>query len=109
MTDFNKGVITSEGLIMSKPNTPTRVGEIIESLNEIDNIPNPFVNMKIWVKDENCEYRVLSLKSKKVGSVEIKDAVIDTFEKIETINPSDFLTKKDASETYSTIKQNQSK
>lgn len=80
-TDFSNGVITSNGFLISKTNTPTRIGEIIESLSEIENIPNPVVNMKIWVKDEQCEYRVLTLKSKSIGGINIPNSVIDTYEK----------------------------
>lgn len=80
-TDFSNGVITSNGFLISKTNTPTRIGEIIESLSEIENIPNPVVNMKIWVKDEQCEYRVLTLKSKSMGGINIPNSVIDTYEK----------------------------
>lgn len=80
-TDFSNGVITSNGFLISKTNTPTRIGEIIESLSEIESIPNPVVNMKIWVKDEQCEYRVLTLKSKSIGGINIPNSVIDTYEK----------------------------
>lgn len=80
-TDFSNGVITSNGFLISKTNTPTRIGEIIESLSEIESIPNPVVNMKIWVKDEQCEYRVLTLKAKSIGGINIPNSVIDTYEK----------------------------
>lgn len=84
MANFDNGVIISDGLIISKPNTPTRVGEIIDTISEIKNIPNPVINMKIWVKDEQCEYRVLTLKSKKIGNIEIPDSVVDLYEKVIT-------------------------
>ena len=90
-TDFSNGVITSNGFLISKTNTPTRIGEIIESLSEIESIPNPVVNMKIWVKDEQCEYRVLTLKSKSIGGINIPNSVIDIYEKTdkESLNWTD--------------------
>ena len=78
-TDFN-GIVSSGGFKASTKNTPIDIRTRIESLSEIELIPNPFVGMIFYVLDEEKFYVVKSLKAKSLGTMTIEDALIDEFE-----------------------------
>lgn len=80
ITDFTDGIIASNGFIISKTDTPTRVGSRIWTLDEIPNIPNPAVGMIIYVRSLDEYYSVKTLKSKVIGGMEIPNAQVDTYE-----------------------------
>lgn len=80
ITDFTDGIIASNGFIISKTDTPTRVGSRIWTLDEIPDIPNPAVGMIIYVRSSDEYYSVKTLKSKVIGGREIKNAQVDTYE-----------------------------
>lgn len=65
---------------MSNPNTPTREGQRISTESEIQNINAPFVGLIFYIEDQDNFYYVKSLKSRKVGNFEIKNALIDKYE-----------------------------
>lgn len=79
-TDFTDGIIASNGFIISKTNMPTRVGSRIETLDEMEKIPNPAEGMIVYVRSTGEYYSVRTLKSKTIGGVEVKDSVVDTYE-----------------------------
>ena len=82
ITDFTDGIIASNGFIISKTDTPTRVGSRIWALDEMPNIPNPAVGMIVYVRSTDEYYSIKTLKSKTVGGIEVKDSVVDTYEKL---------------------------
>ena len=80
VTDFTKGIIASGGLIVSTTDTPTRVGERIWTLDEMESIPNPSVGQIVYVRSEDRYYSIKTLKSKELGGLEVHDALVDTYE-----------------------------
>lgn len=83
VTDFSNGIAVGKGLIIGQKNTPTRVGDRIATISEMESIPNPWKGMLVYVEDENLYYIVTSLKAKKVGPVTIADSLVDTYEKFD--------------------------
>lgn len=69
---------------MSNPNTPTREGQRIFTIDDIVNINAPFIGLIFYVEDQDAFYYVKSLKSRKVGNFEIKDALIDKYDPLIT-------------------------
>lgn len=65
---------------MSGANTPTRVGQRVATESDIANISSPFIGLIIYIEDKNEFVYVKSLKSKKIGVMEIKDALVDEYE-----------------------------
>lgn len=57
-------------------NTPGDKRERVATFSEIDDIDNPAIGGTVWVEDEEKEYRIISLKSKVIGGVEIQDAAV---------------------------------
>lgn len=82
ITDFTNGIIASNGFIISKTDTPTRVGSRIWSLDEMPNIPNPAVGMIVYVRSTDEYYSIKTLKSKTIGGVTVENAVVDTYDKL---------------------------
>lgn len=80
ITDFTDGIIASNGFIISRTDTPTRVGSRIWTLDEMPNIPNPAVGMIVYVRSTDEYYSVKTLKGKMIGGREIPDAQVDSFE-----------------------------
>lgn len=72
-------VSISGSLSYTTNNTPTRVGQRVSTESEIPNIPAPFIGLIIYIEDQDKFVYVKSLKSKKVGLIEIKNAVIDEY------------------------------
>ena len=82
-TDFNKNAINIGGSIKpTKKDTPSDIRTRIESIDEIENIPLPYIGMIFYVVDENEFYRVLSLKSKVVAGREQVNMLVDQYEKL---------------------------
>lgn len=80
ITDFTDGIIASNGFIISKTDTPTRVGSRIWTLDEIPDIPNPAVGMIIYVRSTDEYFSVKTLKSKVIGGREVENAQVDVYE-----------------------------
>lgn len=72
-------VSISGSLSFTTNNTPTRVGQRVSTEAEIPNIPAPYIGMIIYIEDQDKFVYVKSLKSKKVGLIEIKNALIDQY------------------------------
>ena len=77
-----------EDIIISGPlkpngqNQPTRQGEIVDNIAEVGSVPNPYVGMNIYVKEENATYKVLALADKTIGGVTVPNARVSTTEKV---------------------------
>lgn len=94
-----KEIRTSGPLMFSDPNCPTRVGEIINTISEIYDIPNPSEGMQVYVRDEKKTYTITGLKEAVIGGERVPDAKVDTFEavksQVEEIN-NDFAEMREA-------------
>lgn len=71
------------GPLVMPENTPTRIGEFVNNINDIYNIPAPRVGMRVYVLDEAKEYIVRSLKMKVIDGVEVPDAAVDKYENVD--------------------------
>lgn len=82
-TDFtNNTIIISGGLKPQKADTPLDVRSRIETLEEVEKIPNPNIGMIFYVKSNKTYYTVDSLKSKIIGSITIPNSIIDTYHEL---------------------------
>ena len=78
-------IIIGGTLKPNSQNTPTRKGEVINTLAEITEIENPVVGMSVFVKSSGLAYRVMSLKEKTIAGVVVPNAMVDKYEKIPSI------------------------
>lgn len=69
--------IIDRSIAISNTDVPTRAGQRVNSRDELSKVPTPFVGMIIYIKNEDSFVYVQSLKSKKVGNIEILNAIID--------------------------------
>lgn len=76
---MSSNIILGGSLSMSKTNTPTREGQRVITESEIANVSAPFVGSIVYIEDRDTFVYVKSLKSKKIGNFEIKDALIDEY------------------------------
>ncbi len=58
-------------------NTPGDKRERVTTFEKIFEIDNPAVGGTVWVEDEQKEYRILSLKAKVIGGMEIADGAVN--------------------------------
>lgn len=58
-------------------NTPGDKRERVTTFEEIYSIDNPAVGGTVWVEDEQKEYRIISLKPKLIGGMEIADGAVN--------------------------------
>lgn len=58
-------------------NTPGDKRERVSTFEKIFEIDNPYVGGTVWVEDEQKEYRILSLKPKMIGGMEIADGAVN--------------------------------
>lgn len=58
-------------------NTPSDKRERVETFEKIYEIDNPAVGGTVWVEDEQKEYRIISLKPKMIGGMEIADGAVN--------------------------------
>ncbi len=72
-------ILTSGSLKFTEPNCPTRAGEIINTISEIYDIPNPREGMCVFVRDKKKNYTILSLKDKIINGVLVPHAVVDKY------------------------------
>ena len=82
ITDFTDGIIASNGFIVSRVDTPTRIGSRVWTVDEIPNIPNPAVGMIVYVRSTDEYYSVKTLKSKEMGGITIQNAEVGTYERL---------------------------
>lgn len=73
-------IILSDGVKISKRNTPTREGEVIQSVEDMVSIQNPYVGMRVFVLNEGVSYEVKSLRSKVINGELIENAEVDVYE-----------------------------
>ena len=57
-------------------NTPSDKRERVSTFEEIYSIDNPAVGGTVWVEDEQKEYRIISLKPKEIGGMEVADGAV---------------------------------
>lgn len=57
-------------------NTPGDKRERVSTFEDIFSIDNPAVGGTVWVEDEQKEYRIISLKPKLIGGMEIADGAV---------------------------------
>jgi hypothetical protein len=69
--------IIDGSISISNANTPTRAGQRISSLAELETISTPFIGMIVFVEDIDKFIYVKSLKSQKFGIFEMNDALVD--------------------------------
>lgn len=68
--------------------TPLDIRTVVETFNDISSIPNPFLGMQVYVKDEDTMY-ILNEKcitTNAFGDVIVKDNYVDNAVKIATAN-----------------------
>lgn len=82
ITDFTDGIIASNGFIVSRVDTPTRIGSRVWTVDEIPNIPNPAVGMIVYVRSTDEYYSVKTLKAKVLGGISVDNAQVDSYEKL---------------------------
>ena len=58
-------------------NTPGDKRERVETFEKIYEIDNPAVGGTVWVEDEQREYRIISLKPKLIGGMEIENGAVN--------------------------------
>lgn len=58
-------------------NTPGDKRERVKVFDEIYSIDNPAVGGTVWVEEEQKEYRIISLKPKVIGGMEIADGMVN--------------------------------
>ena len=82
-TDFNKNaLVVSGGIKPSSKNTPADIRTRITSIDDMVNIPTPFVGMLVYVEDEKEYYKVTSLKGKEMAGIVIPDMIVNEYEKL---------------------------
>lgn len=77
---MNEYIEVGQPLQFTDPNTPTRVGEIVENVSDIYNIPSPRLGMHVFVKSEKKSFVITSLKDKAIGGVDVPEAAVEAFE-----------------------------
>lgn len=79
-TDFNKNtIISGGGFRPSTTDTPLDIRSRIQSLEDVEKIPNPYRGMIFYVIDEDKHYKVQSLKNDESGLIVIYNALIDKY------------------------------
>lgn len=58
-------------------NTPGDKRERVATFDEIYSIDNPAIGGTVWVEDEQKEYRIISLKPKVIGGMEIENGAVN--------------------------------
>lgn len=76
---MSSNIILGGSLSMSGTNIPTREGQRVTMESEIMNISTPYVGQIIYIQDQDKYVYVKSLKSKKIGNFEIKNALVDEY------------------------------
>ena len=82
------GTILLNGpLQISKPDTPPVAGSVVETMEQLMALENPYVGQQVYVRQEGKTYTVRSLKPRDVGGLTIEngavDRVTDIFEEID--------------------------
>lgn len=78
-------IIIGGALLPSTPDTPTDARCRVQTFEDIQNVENPYVGMKIYVVDSGKEYVVRKLIDKEVGGITITGGSIDPDGLIDTV------------------------
>lgn len=70
-------IIIGGAVLPSTPDTPTDARCRVQTFEDIQNVENPYVGMKIYVVDSGKEYVVRKLIDKEVGGITIPGGAID--------------------------------
>lgn len=98
-------IIVAGALTPNKLDTPLNARFRIESIEDVPKIEAPAVGELFYVRSIDKHYKIVSLKSKKIGELVIQDAQIDQYQEFGQISEEEkakFLLKEEAAETYST-------
>ena len=71
----------SGGLVFPE-GVPTRAGEVVNSIDEIYDIPAPRVGMIVYDRSTGLNYIVRSLKAKVIDGVQVDNAQVDKYEEL---------------------------
>lgn len=77
-------IIIGGAVLPSTPDTPTDARCRVQTFEDIQNVENPYVGMKIYVVDDEKEYVVRKLADKQIGGITIPGGSID-MESVEDI------------------------
>lgn len=72
-------VLLSGSLQLSTTNTPTRVGDVVATENDIYQIPTPYVGQVVYVTGTDKYYYISKLKSRVVGGLTFPDRLVDEY------------------------------
>lgn len=72
----------AQSLLPGTINTPLDARTRIADLAEMETISNPFLGMEIFCTATGKTYKIRTLKSKMIGSLNVANAQIDTYEEI---------------------------
>lgn len=85
---MSNNFIIDGSIVISNTDTPTRAGQRIASLNDLETVPNPFVGMLIFVEELDSFIYVKSLKSKKIGEFDVNNVEVDNYQLLIDYNKS---------------------
>lgn len=74
MTDNT--IIIGGAVQPSTTDTPTSKRDRVPTFEKIFEIDNPAAGSTVWVQDEEKEYRIISLKPKTIGGMEVPNAAV---------------------------------
>lgn len=80
-------------------NTPSDKRERVATFEDIYSIDNPAIGGTIWVEDEQKEYRIISLKPKEIGGMEIENGAINEVVAESEIIARSFTTSSEATQS----------
>lgn len=83
MDYLDKKIDISGPLLPTESNCPTRVGEFVENVSDIYNIPSPRLGMIVYVESNKKNYIIKSLKSEIINGVSVDNARVDTYEELD--------------------------
>lgn len=72
-------VLISGSLRLSTTNTPTRIGDVVETVSDIYNIPTPYIGQVVYVTEADEYYYVSELQAAASGFGSIPNAKVKTF------------------------------
>ena len=79
MSIFSNLLEVGKSLVVGLIDAPLDGRTRVDMLDDIPDIPNPFVGMKIYCRADKKTYTVHSLKAKTIGSVTIENRQIDEY------------------------------
>lgn len=79
MSIFSNLLEVGKSLVVGLIDTPLDGRTRVDTIDDIPDIPNPFVGMKIYCRADKKTYTVHSLKAKTIGSVTIENRQIDEY------------------------------